>query len=292
MTNTGAPVLSWSLHFHVERPPPFVRLCDAVSRPFGATPTTRDGYGRTITLRVEASSLALSMSIVQQVLAIDESAPLMLEHFSVNLEAPNLSFSERLAAWEALRTSLGTYGYADETLAFHPASIVDDAAVASPALAAVLRSRITSALVDRVPAYRHVALVSTRPDDMNRVLEAYLRPQEIVSVCFYDCQLQGLPAALARFENVRSFSLEWEHLFDAERRGPQRLSHAFAHVRQPNASCRRSGVASAYDDARGHHSGDVMIIQACFAPLCDESRLHVERSRPERRHSCLLQSQR
>ncbi len=223
--------MSWWLSFRAVTTPSFAALEDALASVAGARPVTqrgdsggnpRDGYSRSLLVTTVRSdgSVALRLCLAQQSLDVDRFAPVGTGSLHIELVAPSLATSERLAAWSSLRDALAPLGYEDTTLAGSPAPIVDEVeASGDHALAASMRRDITLALVRAVPTYRHVALGDTRPDDLGAVLRAYLRPEDIVSVSFTRLGLRALPAELASFPRLRSLSLHDERLTAAALRG-------------------------------------------------------------------------
>jgi hypothetical protein len=203
----------WNLAFHESRPITVESCAHALSAVVGGPVTTdvgpiggnpRDFYYRSVTVTAQrpGSDMRVEMRLGQSLRSPDDPEPLV-SFGGVTLQAPAEPFAARLALWHALRDALAAIGCTDRTLAANPAPIVDDAeAAGETAIAARLRADITAALIAEIPAHRSVTLSGTRPDDIEAVLEAYLRPEDIVTVSFSDCGLQALPAAFARFPNI------------------------------------------------------------------------------------------
>ena len=172
----------------------------------------RDGYGRQVTLVAHTSAVTLTVTFSESCQAMEGPLLAGTESLRITL-ASSLDPVPRMAIWAALRTRLAALGYEDFTLAESPGPIVLDLeARGESALAAKLRKETTDALMRVVPGYRHVSLGHTRPDDMDAVLSAYLRPEAIVSASFSHCGLETLPAQLARFPSLRTLFLDEESL--------------------------------------------------------------------------------
>jgi hypothetical protein len=213
--------MAWWLGFRAAAPVPIDQLERALAAVTGgctASPgewdgNPRDGWCRGFCLRAPApgEGLVVEVRFTQQAQDRELPPPPETHRLAVTFEAPSLR--ARLAGWDSLREALASLGYADTTLEGSPARIVDELEEAGErALASTLRARITAALVALVPAYRHVALSDTRPDDLDAVLRAYLRPEDIVSISFTRLGLRALPSELARFPNVRVLTLHEDAL--------------------------------------------------------------------------------
>ena len=207
----------WSLTFGETRPIT-IEMCEHVLSGVAGGPVNtdigeftgnpRDGYirGVTITAQRPGGEMRLEMRLTQS----ERGPGDPLSHTSigiVTLHAPAASFATKLATRHALRDALADIGCTDHTLVSMPAPIVDEAeAAGETATAARLRADITAALVAEAPSCRHVSLMSTRAEDIEAVLAAYVDPQAIRTVIFHDCGLNALPAGFARFPNVESLT--------------------------------------------------------------------------------------
>ena len=179
----------------------------------------REGYGRRVSLLARTSEVTLTLRLSQS--CQYEGGPILPGTESLRFELDGgHAFLHRMTIWSNLRAALEALGYQDFTLAESPAPIVSDLEAAGEAgLAAALRKQTTEALVNVVPRYRHVSLGYTEPDDMDAVLRAYVSPESIVSASFTQCGLRGLPAALARFPNLRTLQLDEPNLLATCLRG-------------------------------------------------------------------------
>ncbi len=211
--------MNWYLRFRTHGSPTLEAVEHALGTSIGAAAqrtflewegNPRDGYDRQIESVIARADgcVTYTLKLVQQALDTGDPPPPDVRSLSIRLCAPDHSAVETLADWASLREALASLGYEDTTLAGWPAPIVDALeSEGQHALAAKMRSDITAALVREIPHIRHVALSSTRPDDINAVLRAVVRPEDIVSLSIGDCELTELPEALSLFPGLTNLAL-------------------------------------------------------------------------------------
>lgn len=209
------PLSDWSLSFRASQPftlEACTRALSAIAGPVTAdigelVGNPRDFYSRSVSLAAQSRTRNVAMSISQAMMGDDDPNPINSIGSVTLRDAPGESFATRLATWQALRDALANLGCADITLTGYPAAIVDDAVAAGDAAtAARLRADITAALIAEAPAWRHVHLSSTRVDDIERVLAAYIDPLSIRTLILSRCGLRSLPAGCARFANTETLT--------------------------------------------------------------------------------------
>lgn len=209
------PLSDWSLSFRVSRPITLEACAHALSALVGPVTTDigelagnpRDFYSRSVGLTAQSGMRNIAMSIHQSMMGENDPNPINSIGIVTLRDAPGESFAIRLATWHALRDALADLGCADITLTAYPAQIVDDAVAAGDmATAARLRADITAALIAEAPAWRHIHLSSTRVDDIEAVLAAYIDPLSIRTIILSRCGLRSLPAGCARFANTETLT--------------------------------------------------------------------------------------
>jgi hypothetical protein len=211
----------WPLQFR-ESQPLKVDACEQALAAFVGGPVEterprfignpRDGYGRTVTVTAPcpARNATLVLSLHQEGWSDEEDPAALATLGTLRLEGATASFATKYAAWQELRGVFAALGCADQTLISYPAQIVDDAVAAGEtAIAARLRSEITTALIAHAKAQSHyeVRLGWTRADDIEAVLEAY-DPARIVFMHLSGCGLSALPRAFARFPAIEILDLD------------------------------------------------------------------------------------
>lgn len=204
-------VADWWLTFRERRPFTVDACARALSTVAGAPATTalgpREGEQRsvTITALAPAGTLRIETKIRQWLGSRGEPSNVL---HGTTLHAPDATFADKLAIWHALRDALAELGCTDATLADRPAPIVDEAEAAGELVtAARLRAEITAALVEYARACSNVRLISPRADDIDAILAAYRRPEQVTDVTLVDCELRELPASFARFTRIQRLTL-------------------------------------------------------------------------------------
>ena len=211
--------MSWSLRFASADGAPHDVIAQLLTAQFGTVSVStddwsgnpRDGYARGWTLRAggREPGLAAVVTFVEHAQSQDSEGPPNTTSLAVELCADALAVHARLAQWHALAAAFAVLGYRDRSLLACPRQIaleLDAAGLAAEA--AKLRADVTLALLEAVTRDRSVTLARTCPDDLDRVLRAWVQPGEIVSVSFSRCGLTALPAALACFPNARFLYLD------------------------------------------------------------------------------------
>jgi hypothetical protein len=179
----------------------------------------RDGYGRWVCGEGRAGEVTLRARLDLQMAYTPDSPPDSdTARVSVDLSGGAPLARQRL--WGRIATALAEVGYADQTLAGSPASIVDDLEAAGEvSQAAALRSAITEALIAAEPMrpeHWPVQVSFSRPDDLDRVLRAVRQPQRVRTLSLIGCALTALPAVLleepARFSALEQLNLSYNRL--------------------------------------------------------------------------------
>jgi hypothetical protein len=222
--------MRWSLSFAAPQPPALSDLHRVLSALAGGVPVKstdsawsgnpRDGYGRSryVAVRSPEGALLLEGSFVQE--EQTESDDRFPGHERIHFSLTTPDAKSALAAWSSLAAALAPLGYADTTYENRTRPIVDaleEAGLVDEARS--IRREATAALSKRAPAFAHVALSQTSPDDLDLVLESYDRPEAKAHVSLCGLGLGTLPRPLARFRGTRSLMLDDNPLEDGALRG-------------------------------------------------------------------------
>ncbi|MFT5682766.1 MAG: hypothetical protein ACI8RZ_003690 [Myxococcota bacterium] len=204
---------SWNLTFHIkpEASPPLESIVSSIEAGLGTTLSVRwspwSGNPREYcsqiidgTAEIQAAGALFVRADLARRTSRTSGIP---EHYDASrvlvvLAGDDVPAMDRI--WARTSEALGVLGYADVTLAGAPADIVDALAEAGEVeRVAVMRREITDALVEKVasgPPHWPLVVGFSRPDDMERILQAAPSPGLVRTIALNGCGLTRLPALL------------------------------------------------------------------------------------------------
>lgn len=222
----------------------------------------RDFYDRSVEVRGERDGMQLRFSTSQGMRSPSDPEP-RISHVNVTIASETAPFATKLAIWTRVQEVLASLGFTEHTLTNGGSEIIDEAKAAGEvATAKRLGDTKRGKLIEQATHIAHVNLISPRTD-IEPILAAFPRPENILSMSLKDCRITELPKSFFRFPNVRTLYLEEDALDGRNLRGvslPQLEWLTF----------RGAGVRSiAADDLAGFPALETLSVTDCWLASLD-----------------------